>query len=79
MNLNLLQTGLSLKTSLSLYLTLNLTKKNYQSFVFQKIKSASMPDHHVKEQPAASTFVRKKGGITCDRNHGTRTPCISRE
>ena len=33
-----------------------------------------MPDHHVKGQPAASTFVRKKGGITCDSNRGT--PCI---
>ena len=35
-------------------------KKN-SNFFFQKIKSTSMPDHHVKGQPAASTYVREKG------------------
>ena len=30
-------------------------------FFFQKIKSGSMLDHHVKGQPAASTYVREKG------------------
>ena len=36
------------------------TKKKFRIF-FQKIKSTSMPDHHVKGQPAASTHVREKG------------------
>ena len=51
-NVNLMQTGLSLKTTLSLYLVLTLT---------QKITSASMPNHHIKGQPDSSTYVRKKG------------------
>ena len=28
---------------------------------FQKIKSGTMPDHHVKGQPDPSTYVQKKG------------------
>ena len=28
-------------------------------FFLQKIKSGTMPDHHVKGQPAASTYVRE--------------------
>ena len=27
-----------------------------------------MPDHHVKEQPAALTYVRKKWGVKKDSN-----------
>ena len=30
-----------------------------------------MPVHHVKGQPAASTYVQEKGGVTCDTNRGT--------
>ena len=30
-------------------------------FVFQKIESNTMPVHYVKGQPAASTYVRKRG------------------
>ena len=33
-----------------------------------------MPDHHMKGQPAASTYVRKKGCVTFDTNRDT--PCI---
>ena len=33
-----------------------------------------MFDHHVKGQPAASTYVREKVGVTCDTNH--ETPCM---
>ena len=33
-----------------------------------------MPDHHVKGEPAASTYVRKKGDVTFYTNCGT--PCI---
>ena len=33
-----------------------------------------MTDYHVKGQPAASTYVREKGGVTFHTNHGT--PCI---
>ena len=32
-----------------------------------------MPVHHVKGQPAASTYVQKKGCITFDTNRAT--PC----
>ena len=32
-----------------------------------------MPDHHVKGQPAASTYVREKGCVTFDTNRDT--PC----
>ena len=45
------------------------------NFFFQKIKSATMPDHHVKGQPAASTYVREKGCIKKDSNR--ETPCRS--
>ena len=40
---------------------------------FQKIKSATMPVHHVKGQPAVSTYVWEKGCITFDTNRDT--PC----
>ena len=33
------------------------------TFFFQQIKSATMPVQHVKGQPAASTYVREKGGV----------------
>ena len=36
--------------------------KNFK-FFFQKIKSTTMPVHHVKGQPAASTYVREKGCV----------------
>ena len=49
-------------------------KKNFE-FFFQKIKSATMPIHHVKGQPAASTYVREKGGVTFYTNRVT--PCRS--
>ena len=39
----------------------------------QKIKSASMPDHHVKGQPAAAMYVREKGRLTFDTHR--ETPC----
>ena len=55
-----------------LYLALTLSKKKYKIF-FQKIKSATMPIHHVKGQPAASTYVREKG---CVKKYSNRdTPC----
>ena len=38
-------------------------QKQNLNFFFQKIKSATMPVHHVKGQPAASTYVREKGGV----------------
>ena len=47
--------------------------KNFK-FFFQKTKSGSMPDHNTKGQPAASTYVRKKGRVTFDTNRDT--PCI---
>ena len=34
-----------------------------------------MPDHHMKGQPAASTYIREKGGVTCDTIRVT--PCTS--
>ena len=34
--------------------------KNFKIF-FQKIKPTTLPIHHVKGQPAAPTYVRKKG------------------
>ena len=47
--------------------------KNFK-FFFQNIKSATIPDHHVKGQPAAPTYVREKG---CLKSHSNReTPCI---
>ena len=38
-------------------------QKTIFTFFFQKIKSATMPVYHVKGQPAASTYVREKGGV----------------
>ena len=38
------------------------------------MKSATMLVHHVKGQPAASTYVREKGYVTCDTN--LDPPCI---
>ena len=74
MNLNLLQNVLSLKTWLSLYLALTLKKFKKFKFFFQIIKSATIPDHHVKGQPAAPTYVREKG---CLKSHSNREiPCI---
>ena len=49
--------------------------KKISNFFIQEIKSGTMPDHHVKGQPAASTYIREKGGVTFDTYHGT--PCIS--
>ena len=43
-------------------------------FFFQKTKSASMPDHHIKGEPAASMYVREKGCLTFYTNR--ETPCI---
>ena len=43
MNLNSLQTGLSLKTKLGLYLALTWTKRKILNFFFQKIKCTTMP------------------------------------
>ena len=75
MNLNLLQSGLRLKTRLSLYLTLTLTQKKFQLFL-KKIISASMSVHHVKGKPAASTYVQEKG---CFQKYSNRdTPCRTR-
>ena len=73
MNLNLLKTRMSLKTRLALYLALTPDQKNFQFFV-QKIKSATMPDQHVKGQPATSTYVQEKGGVRKDSNR--ETPCM---
>ena len=50
--------------------------KKMLKIFFQKIKSATMPDHHVKGQPAASTFVREKGCLKKDSNR--ETPCRRR-
>ena len=49
--------------------------KNFK-FFFQKIEPKPLLIQHVKGQPAASTYVQEKGGVTCDTNRGT--PCISR-
>ena len=35
-----------------------------------------MPDHHVKGQPAASTYVREKGCLKCDTIR--ETPCMTK-
>ena len=45
------------------------------NFSFQKIKSGTMPDHHVKGQPSTSTNVREKGGVKKDSNR--ETPCTT--
>ena len=47
--------------------------KNFKIF-FQNIKPFTLPVHHVKGQPAAPTYVRKKGCVTFDTNRDT--PCI---
>ena len=75
MNLNLLKIGLSLKTGLSLYLVLTLTRKKISNIFFQKIKSSTMPVQHVKGQPAAATYVREKGRLTFYTHR--ETPCSS--
>ena len=46
--------------------------KNVKKF-FQQIKPKPLLVQHVKGQPAASTYVQEKGGVTCDTNRGT--PC----
>ena len=46
--------------------------KNCKNF-FQKIKPTTLPIHHVKGQPAAPTYVRKKACVTFDTNRDT--PC----
>ena len=46
--------------------------KNFKIF-FQKIKPKPLLVQHVKGQPAASTYIREKGGVTCYTNRGT--PC----
>ena len=48
--------------------------KNFEIF-FQKIKSATMPVHHVKGQPGTSMYVREKGRFTFHTNR--ETPCSS--
>ena len=75
--MNLPQTELSLKTKLGLYLALTLTKRKILNFFFQKIKCTTMPVHHVKGQPAASTYVRKKGCLKKDSNRETPCSCSS--
>ena len=72
MNLNLLQTRLSLKTRLSLYLALIWTKYKIKIF-FQKIKSTSLLVQHIKGHPDSSTYVREKGCLTFDTIR--ETPC----
>ena len=59
----MLKTRLSLKTRLGLYLALTQTKWEISKFFFQKIKSTTMLVHHVKGQPAVSTYVQEKGGV----------------
>ena len=46
--------------------------KNFEIFS-QKIKSATMPVHHVKGQPGTSMYVREKGRFTFHTNR--ETPC----
>ena len=48
-------------------------KKNFT--FFQKIKSATMPVHPAKGQPAASTYVREKVGVKILMDPWT--PCSS--
>ena len=60
MNLNLLQTGLSLETRLSLYLVLALTKKKK----FQKIKSGPLLVQYVKGQPDSLKHMSEKRGVS---------------
>ena len=40
-------------------------------FFSQKIEPKPLLVHHVKGQPAASTYVREKGCVTCDTNRDT--------
>ena len=69
-NVSLLQTRLSLKTSLRLYLLL--TDQKFFTFFSQKIKCTTTPVHHMKGQSNPSTYG-KKGGVKKDSNH--KTPC----
>ena len=48
--------------------------KKIFNFFLQKIKSGTVPNHHVKGQPATSTYVREKGGVKKDSNRETH--CI---
>ena len=57
-NLNLLQTRLSLKTRLGLYLGLTMSKKKISIF-FQKMKPKPLLVQHVKGQ--LDSYVQKKG------------------
>ena len=41
----------------------DLDKIKKLKFIFQKIKSATMPVHHVKRQPGAPIYVREKGYV----------------
>ena len=52
-----------------------MTKAKISNFFFQKTKPTTLLVQHVKGQPAASTYVQKKGCPTCDTNRGT--PCSS--
>ena len=72
LNLNLLQTGLSLKTRLELYLALILTQKKFLN-LFSKNQM-----HHYTHSPRKRTawcvnICPRKGGITSDTIRGT--PC----
>ena len=48
-------------------------QKQIFNIFFLKIKSGTMPNHHMKGQPATSTYVREKGGVKKDSNR--ETPC----
>ena len=48
-------------------------KNKISNFFFQKIEPKPLLVQHVKGQPAASTYVREKGGVTCYTNR--ETPC----
>ena len=52
---------LGLKTTLGLYLAQTLTKMKNFKFVFQKIKSATIPIHHVKGQTDYQRMSKKRG------------------
>ena len=68
--MNMLQTRLGLKTRLGLYLGLTMSKnKNFKIF-FQEIKPTTLLFQHVKGQPAAATYVRKRG-VAFHTNRGT--------
>ena len=61
-----------LKTRLRWYMGLTMTK-NIISIFFRKNEPKPLLIQHVKGQPAASTYVQEKGGVTCYTNH--ETPC----